>query len=55
MNNYEINNRTLAIIPIKNKISKIIEIDGEFYVNENPIKIIDNSCKYFGSSYEGRP
>lgn len=54
MKNYEINNRTLAIIPIKNKISKIIEIDGEFYVNENPIKIIDNSCKYFGSSYEGR-
>lgn len=54
MNNYEINNDTLAIIPIDNYKSKIIERDKEFIVDETPIKIIENSCQYFGSSYQGR-
>jgi len=54
MNNYEINNDTLAIIPIDNYKSKIIEKNKEFIVDETPIKIIENSCQYFGSSYQGR-
>lgn len=54
MNNYEINSKTLAIIPMKNNISKVIEENNIFYINKNPISIIDHSCKYFGSSYEGR-
>jgi competence protein ComK len=54
MNNYEINNDTLAIIPIDNYKSKVIEKDKEFIVDETPIKIIENSCQYFGSSYQGR-
>lgn len=54
MNSYEINNDTLAIIPIDNYQSKIIEKNNEFIVNMTPIKIIDNSCQFFGSSYQGR-
>ena len=54
MDSYEINNETLAIIPIDNYKSKIIERDKEFVVNMTPMKIIDNSCQYFGSSYQGR-
>ena len=54
MNNYEINNDTLAIIPMDNYKSRIIEKNKEFIVDETPIKIIENSCQYFGSSYQGR-
>lgn len=54
MDNYEINNDTLAILPIDNYQSKIIEIDREIIINMTPMKIIENSCQYFGSSYQGR-
>ncbi len=54
MQNYEINADTLAIIPLNNYKSKIIEINKELEVDMTPMKIIDNSCKYFGSSYKGR-
>ena len=54
MNEYEINTQTLAIIPINKNKSKIIEKNKEFTINSSTIKIIDDSCKFFGSSYEGR-
>ena len=54
MNNYEINSDTLAIIPIDNYKSKIIEKNKTFIVDTTPMKIIENSCEYFGSSYQGR-
>ena len=54
MSEYEINVDTFAIIPIDEYKSKIIERNRTFIVNESPIKIIDRSCKYFGSSYQGR-
>jgi len=54
MNCYEINSDTLAILPIDNYRTKIIEKDNSFIVNNTPMKIIENSCRYFGSSYEGR-
>ena len=52
--NYIINSNTIALIPIKNKITRVIEKDNYFIINENPMKIIENSCEYFGSSYSGR-
>ena len=52
--NYIINSNTVAIIPIKNKITRVIEKDDSFIINENSMKIIENSCEYFGSSYKGR-
>lgn len=54
MFNYEINKETLIILPFEKKHSKIIENDNEFIVYQSPTKIIDNSCRFFGSSYEGR-
>ena len=54
MGSYEINDDTLAILPIDEFKSKVIEKDNTFIVNQTPIKIMDNSCQYFGSSYQGR-
>ena len=53
-NNYEINASTLAIIPNSLFTSKIIEINKELIINKTPYEIIDDSCRYFGSSYQGR-
>jgi len=54
MNSYEINEETIAILPSKEGKTKIIENDEEFFVEESPMKIIENSCNFFGSSYNGR-
>lgn len=54
MEKYEINKETLAIIPIEEEISKVIEEEKEFIINASVMKIIDDSCKFFGSSYDGR-
>lgn len=54
MEKYEINDKTLAIIPINKEKSKVIEIKNTYIVKMTPIQIIDHSCKYFGSSYLGR-
>ena len=54
MNNYIINSNTVALIPIKKELTRILEENYSFIVNENSMKIIENSCRYFGSSYLGR-
>lgn len=54
MNSYEINKNTVAILPIGEDQSKIIELDNTFIVNMNSMKIIERSCKFFGSTYLGR-
>ncbi len=52
--NYEINSSTLAIVPISKNVSKVIEEEDIITVNKTTTEIIDNSCKFFGSSYLGR-
>ena len=54
MSSYEISSETLAIIPIENFCSKVIEKDNTIIVNKTPMQIIEDSCSYFGSSYYGR-
>lgn len=51
---YEVNNQTIALIPIDKNNTKIIEEERELIIEENTFQIIKNSCMYFGSSYEGR-
>ena len=51
--NYEINEGTLAVLPSKEK-SKVLEDKKEYVIDSTPYEIMDYSCKYFGSSYEGR-
>lgn len=53
-NSYEINSSTLAIIPITATVSRIIEFDDIFEVSKSTTDIIDDSCRFFGSSYLGR-
>lgn len=53
-NSYEINLDTLAIIPIDTHLSKIIETNQTFFVKKSTKDIVDDSCKFFGSSYVGR-
>lgn len=54
MSTYEISSDTLAIIPIENFCSKVIEKNDTMVVNKTPMQIIEDSCSFFGSSYFGR-
>ena len=54
MKEYSINKDTLAVIPFGKDKSIIYEKDDCFLVNERPNKIMDDSCKYYGSSMVGR-
>ncbi len=54
MKEYEINDATLAIIPNGKKSSTIMEDDFQYQVDDTTLGIINYSCKYFGSSYNGR-
>ena len=51
MNFYEINEDTIALVPYNN-MTKVYEKEGSFLVNKDTNKIIEDSCEYFGSSYE---
>ena len=54
MVSYEINRNTMALIPVNDDQTKIIEKEDNFIVDNNIMDIIKNSCEYFGSSYIGR-
>lgn len=54
IDSYEINSSTLAIIPITEGLCKIMEDDTVFTVSKSTTEIVDDSCKFFGSSYQGR-
>lgn len=51
---YEINKSTCAILPIDENRAKVIEKNNIFIVEKPVQKIIEDSCRYFGSSYNGR-
>ena len=51
---YEINKGTLAIVPNSEENSLVYEDDERYLVNQSPFQIMEESCKYFGSTYEGR-
>lgn len=51
---YEINKATCAILPITDNKSKVIEKNDIFIVEKSVQRIIEDSCRYFGSSYLGR-
>ena len=51
---YEINKATCAIIPVDDTKARVIEKHDSFIVTKPVQKIIEDSCRYFGSSYLGR-
>ena len=54
MDNYIINSNTIAVIGIDNNTCKVIEIDNEKIINKSSFSVIEDSCLYYGSSYQGR-
>ena len=51
---YEINKGTLAIIPNEKESSLVYEDELRYIINQRPFEIMEESCKYFGSTYQGR-
>ena len=54
MSEYEINEDTIAVLPINETTSKVIELSNEYVVNKNAYEIMEDSCRYYGSTYKGR-
>lgn len=51
---YEINSSTLVIVPINSTTSRVIEENETYIIKKSTTEIIDDSCRFFGSSYLGR-
>ena len=51
---YEVNKGTLAVMPNDLESSLVYEDENRYIINEKAYKIMDDSCKYFGSTYGGR-
>ena len=51
---YEIDLSTVMLISLDDIKTKIITMDDEFVLDIDSKKIIDNSCKFFGSSLNDR-
>ena len=54
MENYEINDDTYAVIGTNEGKTKIIEKDKEYKIDNDAYQVMDDNCKYYGSSYKGR-
>lgn len=54
MKNYEINSRTLAIVPVGENLTNVLEEDNEFMINMNSMKIIEKSCEFFWKFLYGK-
>ena len=51
---YEVSKGTLAIVPNKKKDRLVYEDNERYLISQSPFEIMEESCKYFGSTYEGR-
>ena len=51
---YEFSKGTSAIVPNENESSLVYEDDDRYIIDQTPFKIMEESCKYFGSTYAGR-
>ena len=51
---YEISKGTLAIVPNEKENSLVYEDDDRYIIDQTPLEIMESSCRYFGSTYNGR-
>ena len=51
---YEINDETVAMIPIDSSNTKVIELTKEYIIPQSTFEILEENCEYYGSTYEGR-
>lgn len=54
MDNYEINEDTYAVISNQLGKTTIIEKNNDYTINNDAYNVMDENCKYYGSSYKGR-
>lgn len=54
MKEYEINEETMAVIPINYYQTLIKEYDNEYIIDKKAYQIMEESCEYYGSTYKGR-
>ena len=54
MNSYIVKCDTLALVPISKLETKVIEKYGSFKIKKNVMKILEESCEYYGCTYLGR-
>ena len=52
--NYEVNERTLLILPVGKERCKVYEDTRSYNINKSTFKVIEHSCEYFGVSYRSR-
>ena len=51
---YEVDLSTLILIGLDDLSTKVVTTDNEFIIKESCKKIMDNSCRFFGSSLTDR-
>lgn len=51
---YEVNDETLAILPLNDDKVKVYELEDSFELQTTTTQIMEDSCRYFGSSLDGR-
>jgi competence protein ComK len=54
---YEVSPYTMAILPERTEnglFSRVMEVESSYLVAMKPIEVIDRSCRFFGSSLQGR-
>ena len=51
---YEIDLSTLMLMGLDNNKTRVITLDDEFIIDFDSKKIVDNSCKFFGSCLNDR-
>ena len=54
MKEYEINEETMAIIPLGYYQTLVKEVKNEYVVDKRAYEIMEDSCEYYGSTYKGR-
>ena len=54
MKEYEINEETMAIIPISYNQTLVKELENEYLIEKKAYEIMEDSCEYYGSTYKGR-
>ncbi len=54
MTEYYINKETSLIIPIDENHTKVIENNTEYIIDSNCMDVVNESCMYYGSNYQGR-
>ncbi len=54
INKYEFSKGTLAVVPNDQESSLVFEDNDRYIIQNTPFQIMEDSCRYFGSSYQGR-